>query len=83
MERIVVIVEYGGGMFDGVAGIKTLRVPEGMDLVNLYPQGGQGYITTGEQTSAEYREPRVANQVAERLKELGAEDLPVEWVIIM
>ncbi len=73
MDRIVVLVEYGGGMFDGVHGVITMKVPENFDLSSLgHPIG----------KASEYREPRLARALADHLKASGAEELEVEWIIL-
>lgn len=74
MERIVIVVEYGGGMFDGIHGVITMKVPENVDLE----------ATFGRRVwkAAEYREPQRTRAFVDTLKTMGATELPVEWLII-
>ena len=74
MERIVVLVEYGGGMFDGIQGQIVLRVPEGVNLETMFGRPVW--------KASELREPQAARAFAASLKAVGAEELPVEWIVI-
>ena len=72
MERIVVLVEYGGGMFDGIHGLMVLTVPEDVDLGTL------GWTTW---KGTELRQPQIARTMADHLKAQGAKEFAVEWVV--
>lgn len=73
MVRIVILVEYGGGMFDGIQGQIILKVPENFDLSSLGHHVGKG---------SDYLKPHWARTLADRLKASGAEEFEVEWVIL-